>query len=322
MTDGTVFLLAQAGEWLTNHSNLLPAAQLFKDCCKYYAQAWLVQMPPTLQCLEAGCVLLHFQRDAVVPWWHTAGLAVLGARDLPLLCYGTRPLLLLHPMTSALGFTPCGRMNVERCEVFCAHSWWTLWCYCSYVWSGAMCTFLCKWLFVLKMQLFYLLLSQEETQATPGWHQANLSLLSGPAKGWAVSKKNFAQTQTHTEAHIASPCQWVVTAHAGVRRHSPQLAQRWALDNSAAPTQQSHLPSASTMISKSTTMLAPISVTGGAGVITRWWHKLLVRSAHDEIKVCPSGSFRYGYICLYNSIEQRINQHCLSRQLWLLTVSS
>lgn len=53
-----------------------------------------------------------------------------------------------------------------KCFVPTADERW--WCYCSYVWSDAMCTFLYKWLFVLKMELFYLLLLQEETQATPG----------------------------------------------------------------------------------------------------------------------------------------------------------
>lgn len=86
-----------------NHSNVVAAAQFFKNYCKYYTQAWLVQMPPTSMCPEARGV----PWASPVPWWHMTALAVLGARDLPQLCYVTRQLQLLHHMTSTLGFTPC-----------------------------------------------------------------------------------------------------------------------------------------------------------------------------------------------------------------------
>lgn len=118
ITDGTVLSLAQAREWL-------------KITATWWQQLSFQELLQILYSVMAcadgsnltklGVYYLIFRVvpwASTVPWWHTTGLAVLGARDLPLLCYVTCQLLLLHP--SDLGFTPCGRRNLERCEVYCA----------------------------------------------------------------------------------------------------------------------------------------------------------------------------------------------------------
>lgn len=164
-----------------NHSNVVAAAQFFKNYCKYYTQAWLVQMPPTSMCPEARGV----PWASPVPWWHMTALAVLGARDLPQLCYVTRQLQL-------------SKSTLEGYEMFCFHSWWIFWCYCCYVWSDAMCTFPYKLLFLLEPELSHLLLSQEETPS-------NTRLI--PSKGSAVAEKalpGHKHIHRHTWSHHAS----------------------------------------------------------------------------------------------------------------------